>query len=53
MFIAMNRFQVKMGCEHDFEHAAVTRISMQFPAFTKLHLLKGPERDDDSSPDVI
>ena len=34
MFIAMNKFQVKKGCEHDFEHVWLSRelISGQFPA---------------------
>ena len=37
MFIAMNRFKVKKGSEHEFEQVWLNRDS---------HLLKGPEKDD-------
>jgi heme-degrading monooxygenase HmoA len=48
MFIAMNRFQVRKGCEADFE--AVWREREvhidRVPGFVSFRLLKGPERDD-------
>src|SRR3972149_5305883 len=48
MFIAMNRFKVKKGSEHDFEQVWLTRDShlKGVPGFIAFHLLKGPERDD-------
>lgn len=48
MFIAMNRFKVKKGSEHDFEQVWLTRDShlKSVPGFIAFHLLKGPERDD-------
>ena len=48
MFIAMNRFQVKKGCEHDFEHVWLSRDTHlgAVPGFIEFHLLKGPERED-------
>ena len=47
MFIAMNRFQVKKGCEHDFEHVWLSRDTHldAVPGFIEFHLLKGPERE--------
>jgi heme-degrading monooxygenase HmoA len=48
MFIAMNRFKVKKGCEHEFEEvwrARETHLG-EMPGFVVFHLLKGPERDD-------
>jgi len=48
MFIAMNRFKVKKGSEHDFEQVWLTREThlSEVPGFVVFHLLKGPERDD-------
>ena len=48
MFIAMNRFKVRKGSEHDFEQVWLTRDShlKAAPGFIAFHLLKGPERDD-------
>jgi heme-degrading monooxygenase HmoA len=48
MFIAMNRFKVKTGSEHDFEQIWLTRETHLegVPGFVAFHLLKGPERDD-------
>jgi len=48
MFIAMNRFKVRKGAEHEFEQVWLTRDShlKDVPGFVAFHLLKGPERDD-------
>lgn len=48
MFIAMNRFQVKKGSEHDFEEVWLNRDTYldAVPGFVEFHLLKGPERED-------
>ena len=48
MFIAMNRFKVRKGSEHDFEQVWLTRQSHleEVPGFVIFHLLKGPEKDD-------
>jgi heme-degrading monooxygenase HmoA len=48
MFIAMNRFQVKKGSEHDFESVWLNRDTYldEVPGFVEFHLLKGPERED-------
>ena len=48
MFIAMNRFQVKLGAEQAFETVWATRESYlgKMPGFVEFHLLKGPETDD-------
>jgi heme-degrading monooxygenase HmoA len=48
MFIAMNRFKVRKGSEHDFEQVWLTRKTHleNVPGFLVFHLLKGPERDD-------
>jgi heme-degrading monooxygenase HmoA len=48
MFIAMNRFRVRKGSEHDFEHVWLNRDShlTKVPGFVEFHLLKGPEHDD-------
>ncbi len=47
-FIAMNRFRVKKGSEHDFEQVWLNRDSQlqKVPGFVEFHLLKGPEADD-------
>ena len=47
MFIAMNRFQVKKGCEHDFQHVWFSRDTYldAVPGFIEFQLLK-PERED-------
>ena len=48
MFIAMNRFKVKKGSEHEFEQVWLNRDShlRDVPGFLTFHLLKGPEKDD-------
>jgi len=48
MFIAMNRFKVNKGAEHDFEQLWLTRETHleDVPGFVEFQLLKGPERDD-------
>jgi heme-degrading monooxygenase HmoA len=48
MFIAMNRFKVRKGSEHDFEQVWLTRESHleKVPGFVVFRLLKGPEKDD-------
>jgi heme-degrading monooxygenase HmoA len=48
MFIAMNRFKVRKGCEHDFEQVWLTRETHleDVPGFIVFHLLRGPEHDD-------
>ena len=48
MYIAMNRFKVKKGCEHDFEQVWANRQGhlSEMPGFIVFHLLKGPERED-------
>jgi heme-degrading monooxygenase HmoA len=48
MFIAMNRFKVRKGSEHDFEQVWLKRDSHLegVPGFIVFHLLKGPERDE-------
>ena len=47
-FIAMNRFRVKTGSEHDFEQVWLNRDSQlqKVPGFVEFHLLRGPEADD-------
>ena len=46
MFIAMNRFKVRKGSEHDFEQVWLTRQSHleEVPGFVIFHLLKGRRR---------
>jgi heme-degrading monooxygenase HmoA len=48
MFIAMNRFQVKIGQEKAFETVWSTRESYlgNMAGFVEFHLLKGPVADD-------
>jgi heme-degrading monooxygenase HmoA len=48
MFIAMNRFRVKIGCEEAFEKVWKSRDSHLggVAGFVEFHLLKGPEADD-------
>lgn len=48
MFIAMNRFQVHLGCEADFEAVWLNRDShlQGVPGFIEFHLLRGPETED-------
>jgi heme-degrading monooxygenase HmoA len=48
MFIAMNRFQIRTGCEPAFEQIWATRESYlsATPGFVEFHLLKGPQADD-------
>jgi heme-degrading monooxygenase HmoA len=48
MFIAMNRFQVKLGQEQAFETVWATRESYlgAMAGFVEFHLLKGPVADD-------
>lgn len=47
MFLTMNRFKVKPGCEAAFEAVWTGRNSHlpQVPGFRAFHLMKGPERD--------
>ena len=48
MFIAMNRFKVQKGSEHDFEQIWAKRETHlgEMPGFVVFHLLKGPDRED-------
>ena len=48
MFIAMNRFQVKLGQEAEFERVWRERdiLLRDVPGFVEFHLLKGPQRED-------
>jgi heme-degrading monooxygenase HmoA len=48
MFIAMNRFQVNLGREADFEAIWLERDThlREVPGFVSFNLLKGPERED-------
>ncbi|MDJ0390454.1 antibiotic biosynthesis monooxygenase [Roseomonas sp. E05] len=48
MFIAMNRFQVALGAEADFEAVWTSRESHlhKVPGFVEFHLLRGPVRED-------
>lgn len=48
MFIAMNRFRVKKGCEQTFEKIWLNRESYleHTPGFVEFHLLRGPEAED-------
>jgi heme-degrading monooxygenase HmoA len=48
MFIAMNRFKVKLGSEAAFEKVWRERDThiAQLPGFVEFHLLKGPVRED-------
>jgi heme-degrading monooxygenase HmoA len=48
VFIAMNRFQVKLGSEKDFEAVWLGRDTHleKVPGFLNFHLLRGPVRDD-------
>lgn len=48
MFIAMNRFKVKLGSEAEFERIWRERDSRlaSVPGFEQFELLRGPERGD-------
>jgi len=48
MYIAMNRFRIARGQEHNFEEVWLTREShlKSVPGFRSFVLLRGPERDD-------
>ena len=48
MFIAMNRFKVKLGSEADFERVWRERDSRlsSVPGFKEFELLRGAERED-------
>jgi heme-degrading monooxygenase HmoA len=48
MFIAMNRFRVKKGCEEDFERVWLNRDThlTGVAGFVEFRLLKGPQADD-------
>jgi len=48
MFIAMNRFRIKKGAEHEFEQMWLKRDShlKGVPGFVEFHLLKGPSGED-------
>jgi heme-degrading monooxygenase HmoA len=47
VFIAMNRFQVKLGSEPDFEAVWLARDThlQRVPGFVSFELLRGPEQD--------
>ena len=48
MFIAMNRFRVRRGCEADFEAVWLNRdvFINREPGFVAFHMLKGPQTDE-------
>ncbi|MDK2777452.1 MAG: antibiotic biosynthesis monooxygenase [Pseudomonadota bacterium] len=48
MYIAMNRFRIKPGCEQDFIDIWKNRDSylQDVPGFREFHLLQGPGNDD-------
>jgi heme-degrading monooxygenase HmoA len=48
MFIAMNRFKIKLGCEAEFEQIWKNRETFlqQVPGFKQFELLKGSETVD-------
>lgn len=48
MFIAMNRFRIKLGEEENFEEVWRTRDTHLdgVPGFKEFQLLKGPQRED-------
>jgi heme-degrading monooxygenase HmoA len=48
MFIAMNRFRVKPGCEPDFEAVWQNRevFINREPGFVAFHMLKGPKNEE-------
>ena len=48
MFVAMNRFKVRLGGEDEFETIWKTRDSYlnEVEGFVEFHLLRGPVRDD-------
>lgn len=48
MFIAMNRFKVRPGCEDEFERIWREREShlQEVDGFIEFHLLRGPENED-------
>ena len=47
MFIAMNRFRIKLGREEDFEAIWRSRDSYlsEVPGYQEFHLVKGPQHD--------
>ncbi len=48
MFIAMNRFRIKLGREEDFEAIWRSRDSYlsEVPGYQEFHLVRGPQHDD-------
>ncbi len=48
MFIAMNRFKVKLGSQQEFEQIWKNRQTFleDVPGFKQFHLLKGPETEE-------
>lgn len=48
MFIAMNRFKVRLDAEQDFEELWLNReVHLhKVPGFVEFHMLRGPRRDD-------
>jgi heme-degrading monooxygenase HmoA len=48
MFIAMNRFRVKRGCEADSEAVWLNRevFINREPGFVAFHMLRGPRTED-------
>lgn len=48
MFIAMNRFRVRQGCEEEFENVWQSRDThlREMPGFVAFDLLRGPGHED-------
>lgn len=48
MYLTMNRFKVRLGCEEEFEQVWASRDSQlkSVSGFVAFHLLKGPEAED-------
>ncbi|HYG87744.1 MAG TPA: antibiotic biosynthesis monooxygenase [Azospirillum sp.] len=48
MYIAMNRFKVRLDAEQDFEEVWLNReVHLhEVPGFVEFHLLRGPRRDE-------
>lgn len=48
MFIAMNRFKIKLGRENEFEQVWKNRETFlqDVPGFKEFHLMKGPQNSE-------
>lgn len=48
MYVTMNRFRVKRGCEREFEALWLGRETYlhETPGFREFNLLRGPEQDE-------